>query len=37
MEQMFPKGYEEPDIDVGAWVKGILYLIFGLFVMSLFF
>ena len=37
MEQMFPKGYEEPDIDVGIWVKGVLYLIFGLFVMSLFF
>ena len=37
LEQVFPKGYEEPDIDVGAWVKGVLYLIFGLFVMSLFF
>jgi len=37
MEQMFPKGYEEPDIDVDAWVKGVLYLIFGLFMISLFF
>jgi len=37
LEQMFPKGYEEPDIDVGAWVKGVLYLIFGLFMISLFF
>ena len=37
LEQVFPKGYEEPDIDVGAWVKGVLYLIFGLFMISLFF
>jgi len=37
LEQMFPKGYEEPDIDVDAWVKGVLYLIFGLFMISLFF
>ena len=37
LEQMFPRGYEEPDIDVDAWVKGVLYLIFGLFMMSLFF
>ena len=37
MEQMFPKGYEEPDIDVGAWGKGIFYLILGLLAMSFFF
>ena len=37
LEQMFPKGYEDPDIDVDAWVKGVLYLIFGLFMISLFF
>ena len=37
MEQLSPISYSDPDIDVGIWVKGVLYLIFGLFVMSLFF
>jgi hypothetical protein len=37
LEQMFPKGYEEPNIDVGAWVKTVAWIIFGVFMLGLFF
>ena len=35
LEQVFPRGYEDPD--VATWVKTVAWIIFGLFMLGLFF